>query len=232
MTSTSETLDSIPVNIDLKELQRKLHMKPGAQWDHVLSLAESAQSFFEPKVVFKAGYIDEKLSDGIILDGVRLTSTVLRKQLDPVERVFPYVMTIGPKWEKMAEESHDYLDQYSLDIIANVALISSRRYFTKHLQTRFALGNLSRLGPGSLENWPISEQAYLFSILGDVESAIGVTLTKSFLMMPRKSSSGIYFATEIPFYACQLCPREECPSRKAAYDPNKADEYELTKPGE
>jgi len=232
MTSTSETLDSIPVNIDLKELQRKLHMKPGAQWDHVLSLAESAQSLIEPKVIFKTGYIDEKLSDGIILDGVRFTSTVLRKQLDEVERVFPYVMTIGPNWEKMAEESDDYLDKYYLDIIANVALISSRRYLTKHLQTRFALEKLSRLGPGSLENWPISEQAHLFSILGDVESAIGVTLTESFLMMPRKSSSGIYFATEIPFYACQLCPREECPSRKAAYDPNKADEYELKKPGE
>ena len=103
MTSTSETLDSIPVNIDLKELQRKLHMKPGAQWDHVLLLAESAKPFMEPKVVFKTGYIDEKLSDGIILDGVRFTSTVLRKQLDGIERVFPYVMTIGPKWEKMAE---------------------------------------------------------------------------------------------------------------------------------
>jgi hypothetical protein len=198
----------------------------------VLSLAESAQPFIEPKVIFRASFIDEKLPDGIILDGVRLTSTVLRKQLDNVERVFPYVMTIGPGWEKIAEGSDDYLEQYYLDNIANVALISSRRFFTKHLQKRFALGNLSRLGPGSLENWPISEQAHLFAIIGNVESAIGVTLTDSFLMMPRKSSSGIYFATEVPFYACQLCPRDKCPSRKAAYDPNKAEEYALTKPGE
>jgi hypothetical protein len=230
MIPAPETLDSIPVNIDLKDLQRKLHMKPGTQWNHVLSLAESARPYMEPKVVFKTGYIDEKFADGILLNGMRFTSTVLRKQLDSVERVFPYVMTIGSGWEKMIEASHDSLDQYYLDSIANVALISSRQYFTKHLQTRFALGKLSRLGPGSLENWPISEQKHLFSILGDVESAIGVTLTESFLMMPRKSSSGIYFPTEIPFYACQLCPKEECPSRKAAYDPNKADEYELTKP--
>jgi len=230
MTTRPETLDSIPVSIDHKELQRRLHMKPGAQWDRVLSLAESAQRFIEPKVIFKTSFIDEKLPDGIILDGVKLTSTVLRKQLDEVERVFPYVMTIGPKWEKIPEGSDDYLDQYYLDSIANVALISSRRFFTNHLQTRFALGNLSRLGPGSLENWPISEQAHLFAIIGDVESQIGVTLTDSFLMMPRKSSSGIYFATEVPFYACQLCPRDKCPSRKAAYDAKKADEYALTKP--
>ena len=154
----------------------------------------------------------------------------MRKQLDDIERVFPYVMTIGPKWETLEAGSDDYLDRYYLDTIANVALITSRRYFTKHLQTRFAIGNLSRLGPGSLENWPISEQAHLFTILGDVESAVGVTLTESFLMMPRKSSSGIYFATETPFYACQLCPRDACPSRKAAYDPNKAEAYALTKP--
>lgn len=232
MTSTPETLDSIPVDIDLKELRRKLHMKPGAQWNHVLSLAESVKPFMKPKVVFKSGFIDEKLSDGIILDGIRLTSTVLRKQLDGVERVFPYVMTIGPEWEKMVEGSDNALDQYYLDSIANVALVSSRRFFSEHLQTRFALGNLSRLGPGSLENWPISEQAHLFTILGNVESAIGVTLTESFLMMPRKSSSGIYFATEVPFFACQLCPRDNCPSRKAAYDPKKADEYALKKPSD
>jgi hypothetical protein len=230
MTQTPETLDSIPVAIDHKELQRKLHMKPGALWERVLSLAESAQPFIEPKVIFKASFIDEKLPDGVIIDGIRLTSTVLRKQLEKVERVFPYVMTIGPAWEKMAEGSDDYLEQYYLDNIANVALISSRRFFTKHLKTRFALENLSRLGPGSLENWPISEQAHLFAILGDVETEIGVSLTESFLMMPRKSSSGIYFATEIPFYACQLCPRDKCPSRKAAYDPNEAEEYALTKP--
>ena len=227
---TPETLDSIPVSIDPDELRRKLHMKPGAQWNRVLSLAESARPFMAPKVVYKAGYIDEKLPDGIILDGVRLTSTVLRKQLDGVERVFPYVMTIGPKWEAMAKESDDYLDQYYLDSIANVALTSSRRYFTKHLETRFALEGLSRLGPGSLENWPISEQAHLFAVLGDVEKAVGVTLTDTFLMLPRKSSSGIYFATDTPFFACQLCPRDKCPSRKAPYDPSKADAFEPATP--
>jgi len=54
-----------------------------------------------------------------------------------------------------------------------------------------------------------------------------VILTESFLMMPRKSSSGIFFPTETPFFACQLCPREGCPARKAAYDPRKVQAYGL-----
>ncbi|MBW1696988.1 MAG: hypothetical protein JRH18_18185 [Deltaproteobacteria bacterium] len=66
-------------------------------------------------------------------------------------------------------------------------------------------------------------------MLGDVETAIGVRLTESLLMIPRKSSSGIYFPTEIPFFACQLCLKEDCPSRKAAYDANKAKEYGVAK---
>ena len=54
---------------------------------------------------------------------------------------------------------------------------------------------------------------------------IGVNLTDSFLMIPRKSISGIYFPTEIKFYSCQLCPRERCIGRKAPYDSKLAKNY-------
>jgi len=60
-----------------------------------------------------------------------------------------------------------------------------------------------------------------------VESAVGVTLSNSLLMIPRKSLSGIYFPTESPFMACQLCPKQSCPSRKAGYDENLAREYNV-----
>ena len=204
-------------------------MNPGKQWDRVLSLVEIAQPLIEPKVIYKVCYIEEKHSDAVKIDGIQLTSHVLRKQLDEVERVFPYVCTIGPKLEETAGKTGDYLEQYYLETIGDAALVSIRQYFESQLQSRFALGKISRLGPGSLEAWPISEQRPLFSILGDVESEIGVRLTESLLMMPRKSTSGIYFPTEIPFFACQLCPRKDCPSRKAAYDLQKAEEYELVK---
>jgi hypothetical protein len=44
-------------------------------------------------------------------------------------------------------------------------------------------------------------------------------LTESLLMVPVKSVSGIVFANEEEFASCQLCPREDCPGRKAPYDP-------------
>jgi hypothetical protein len=39
-------------------------------------------------------------------------------------------------------------------------------------------------------------------------------------MLPNKSVSGIRFPTEIAFESCQLCRRENCSSRRAAFDKN------------
>jgi len=222
-----EILESIPLEIDRAELKRRLRMKPGKQWDRVLSLIEPARPLIDPKIAYSVCYIDEKLPEAVKISGIQLTSHVLRKQLEKAERVFPYVMTIGPRLEAFAAASGDYLEQYYLESIADTAITCLRKLFEKQLKERFALGTVSRLGPGSLEAWPISEQQHIFSLLGDVESAIGVRLTESFLMTPRKTISGLCFPTETPFFACQLCPRPDCPSRKAAYDENRANEYGL-----
>jgi hypothetical protein len=81
------------------------------------------------------------------------------------------------------------------------------------------------MSPCSLEDWPITEQAKLFSLFGDTEKAIGVRLTERMLMLPRKSISGILFPSEEEFKACRLCPREKCPSRRAVYDEGLAAEF-------
>ena len=76
-------------------------------------------------------------------------------------------------------------------------------------------------GSGSVEDWPIEQQEGLFSIFGGrvrIEDLIGVKLTDRLLMIPIKSTSGIFFPTESRFEACQLCPREQCVGRRASYD--------------
>jgi hypothetical protein len=65
--------------------------------------------------------------------------------------------------------------------------------------------------------WPIEQQRSLFALFGDVEALIGVALTESYLMLPTKSVSGVYFETDQSFISCQLCTREACPGRRAKY---------------
>jgi hypothetical protein len=149
--------------------------------------------------------------------------------LEKVGRVFPYVITIGTGLEQKADASKDLLEKYYLDQIGNIALSKARKHLENYLCSKFALDGLSYMSPGSLVDWPIEEQQPLFSILKGVEASVGVRLTESLLMIPRKSVSGIYFPTEVTFYSCQLCPRQQCEGRKARFDENLAKEYGILK---
>ena len=220
-----ENLQHIPVSLDLGEIKRRLHMERAGDLNQVQTLVEIAQPLISARAVYRVCYIEKKLGDAVLIDGIRLKSRVLRKNLENVERVFPYVVTIGDKLETEARSYKDLLKQYYLDTIGNVALVAARRYLEDQFRSRYALDGMSSMSPGSLKDWPIEEQGLLFSILGDVEASIGVRLSLSLLMIPSKSLSGIYFPTEIPFYSCQLCSRKRCPSRKARYDETLAREY-------
>jgi Vitamin B12 dependent methionine synthase, activation domain len=222
-----EILNPIPVQIDLHSLTKRAHVPKGDEERRIIALIEGSRSVVAAKAIYKVSYIESRAEDSVTLDGVRFRSRVLRKHFDNVERVFPYVVTIGTGVEDLEKASEDALEKYYLDLIGNAAVVNAREYLKKKLSARYALKDLSYMGPGQLKDWPLEEQRSLFGLLGDVQRAIGVTLSDSLLMIPRKSLSGIYFPTEIPFMACQLCPREGCPSRKARYDEKLAREYSI-----
>ncbi len=222
-----ELLENIPVDIDVGEVKRRLRLRGEQQSEQIRALIEVAVPLISARAAFMVAYIDEKGDDDVTINGVRLRSRVLRKNLAEVGRVFPYVVTLGHELEAKVADQSDMLEKYYLDTIGNVALTRSRRHVEERLQSKYALGGMSFMSPGSLKDWPIEEQRPLFSIIGDVEAAIGVRLSESLLMIPRKSVSGIYFATEINFQSCQLCPRERCEGRRARYDEGMAREYGL-----
>ena len=224
-----ETLENIDINLSLEEIGKRLHIKKGGDFSEVKRLVEVAQPMITGRAIYRVSYIDEKLEDAVTIDGVRLTSQVLRKNLDKVERVFPYVVTIGNKLEEKISECKDLLEKYYLDTIGNVALVKTRESLEDQLRSQYAIDGMSYMSPGSLKDWPIEDQRSLFSILGDAETSIGVRLNESLLMIPRKSVSGIYFPTEITFYSCQLCDRERCVGRKARYNEKLAREYGILK---
>jgi len=220
-----EKLEHIPLSLDLREIKRRLHMGKSGDWSQVQTLVEEAQSLISAKAVYKVCYIESKHEDAVTIDGRSLNSRVLRKNLNNVERIFPYVVTIGNRLEEKARACTDLLKKYYLDTIGNVALTATQKYLKDQLRSRYALNGMSCMNPGSLKDWAIEEQRSLFSILGDVESSIGVGLNETLVMIPNKSLSGIYFPAGIPFYSCQLCQREDCSTRKAPYDEKLAREY-------
>jgi hypothetical protein len=225
-----EILETIPVELNMAEIKRRLHISKNQDLSLAQELVNFSHELFDAKALYKICYIDEKLEEGVTVDGLSFRSKVLRKNLDQVERVFPYVVTIGPKFEAEAEmrDCPDLLKKYYLDIIGTLALTSARKHLENHLKSKYALEKMSFMSPGSLADWPIEQQRPLFDLLEDVQNSIGVELTDHLLMLPAKTVSGIYFPTEISFFSCQLCPRKECMGRKAAYSEELAEEYGIS----
>jgi len=217
----SIVLDEIPFALDIADLQGRLHLASNSESaGEFRELAEEAQHLARPKAVFIECYVEHRGADSVTLGTVTLTSPALRANLDQVERVFPYVATCGREIDRLVVPTGDFLRQYWLDAIKAALLECSRSYLRTYLEVTYALGKTSSMYPGSGDAmvWPIEQQRLLFSLLGDVEALVGVALTGSFLMIPVKSVSGILFPTETNFQSCQLCHRENCPSRKAQFD--------------
>jgi hypothetical protein len=166
----------------------------------------------------------------VTVDGITFKSRVLRVNLENVYRVFPYVITCGLELEEWSKKIADFLQEFWAEEIKETVLYMARDSFIKQVREYHQLGQVARMNPGSLADWPIEEQRPLFTLLGNAQELIGVHLTSSLMMVPTKSVSGIIFPTEFDFTSCQLCPREVCPGRKAPYDKELYDKkYLLTK---
>ncbi len=220
-------LDHIPVTIDADEVMHQARLSgQGEELEqNVRELVDAACRSVNPKAVYRVCYVENKSEDTVQISDIGFASRVLATNLADVERVFPYVATCGTELDAMAVGGGDMLLRYCADLIKQTALGAALTYLREHLKSTYALGRTAIMNPGSLEDWPITQQQELFSLLGDVAGLIGVRLTESLLMVPTKSVSGIIFPTEVSFESCQLCPREACPGRRASYDPHRAQQY-------
>ena len=214
-----EILDLIPVTLDTNEIAARLRFDASRTGFTIRNeLVALAQGLFRPQGVFEVAYVGAKGERTVEVAGVAFESPILRENLETANKVFPYIITVGPELERAAGGQDDLLKQYYLEEMANLALEDAAEWLGAELENRYGVAGLANLSPGSLEDWPITEQAKLFSIFGDTEKLIGVRLTDSMLMVPRKSISGILFPSEEGFVACQLCDRERCQGRKAPYN--------------
>lgn len=214
-------LQDIPFTATFEELAESSRIKKGSQHEETLkALFQEAQDIARPKAMYKVAPIDEKMDQGVIMDSITFQSRVLRVNLDSVHRAFPYVATCGSELHVWHASHDDMITRYYAGLICELALNVARTHLQDHMEQTYHLKETSYMNPGSLEDWPIREQRNLFQLLGNPERAIGVKLQPSLMMTPSQSVSGIRFASEASFHSCQLCPMENCPHRKAPYDPD------------
>jgi len=211
----------IPLKFNADKVAKKIRVEKLTAEE----IIDTATKLINPRAVFNVAYIRDKTDNGVKINEINFTSRILRVNLDKTEKVFPYIITIGEELEKKACSGGDLLYQYYLETIADSALQKIRNYLMEIIKREFSIKKLSVMSPGSLKEWPITEQKPLFSLFEYENEQIKVELTESMLMIPRKSVSGIIFPTEVDFNSCQLCPRENCPGRQAQFNAELENKY-------
>ncbi len=212
-------LEGMTFAVDPDRLRRKLRIRAGSASDNELeSVLSEAEKIVRPRAVYFPAYIEAREEDSIRVDNVPFHSRVLAVNLQQAHRVFPYLVTCGQEAEDWHKSLKDMLHHYWADTILQMALHRALRAMEADILARYSYSKMASMSPGRLNHWPIEEQRALFELLGEAPSRVRVCLLESYLMTPTKTLSGLRYPTEESFESCQLCPREDCPGRKAPYE--------------
>lgn len=213
-------LNDIPFGVEAHECFPLLRLKAESRRAYEFSaFFDQARAAARPKAAFKVMAVQEAGDEYVRIGGVRFDGRILAVNLKDSPVVFPFVATCGSEVDAWAGGIEGTLHRFWADTIMMLCLAEAVSTLEEHLRQRLAPAKLSTMNPGSLEDWPLQQQACLFKLLGDAPGSIGLSLGENFLLRPLKSVSGIQFISDEKFINCRLCPRQDCEGRMAPYDP-------------
>ena len=217
----------IPLKLDPDKVlkQMKLNYDSPRVREMIDELIQTAVDVARPKALYKISCVSGVDGDSLDIDGVKFRSKVLGKHLRNLTTVFPYIATCGQELDDISIPAGDTLRRFFFDSIKTMALMSAAHFMTAHLSHRYHVKRATHMNPGEIGDWPLAQQSQLFDLFSNPEASIGVTLLPGYLMKPLKSRSGIFFSNDTGFETCQLCTQENCPGRRAPYNPELLKEY-------
>jgi len=216
-----KVLSNITLQYDIEELMRFCHLDVFRdRIREVEAVIDESYRLIDPKAVYKTVKISEVKGNRLVLEGGSVfESELLAEKLKCTSEIAVYVATIGPALERRVTElgPKELSKSFIMDCIGTYVL----RKVSDIIQKDFQPGGrerLSKFSPGDTVYWDIREQKVLFDLLDakEVENVIGVRLNESYLMIPRKSVSGVIGDTKEQFQECQICKRR-CEYRRAPF---------------
>ena len=213
-------LDNIPFSVDCNTLADHLRIKEkGPIQPFFEAVFKEAEKIARPRAVVRPAYINDRTDDAIQVDGKWFRSRVLAVNVRQVQRVFIYAATCGKELDAWARGVDAGLSTFLAGSFLEAALNNAIDAVNQYLFEYYHPGRIAHQNPGSLDDFPLTEQESLFALLGDLQDSIGIRLLPSLMMSPSHSVSGIIFPTRDDFHSCLLCPNDSCLGRRAPYDP-------------
>jgi len=206
-------LEGFTVAVDPAEVLRFLGTKargrpaPGERYDELVNeVLSAAERLIEPRGMY------------LYAVGRELPGS---KTFEHFERMAFCVCTIGPALEDEVTrlaKSGDILRAVVLDAVGSVAAEAVADYVDKKIAAEAALEGLKtscRASPG-YGDWDVREQGSIFELVP--AQRIGVRLSPSFMMIPRKSISFAMHVAKEPVQlrsenSCENCTKRDCPFR-------------------
>lgn len=182
----------------------------------------------KPRVTWRTFSISSATDGQVTLDnGTSFNSRKMAASLNGAEKVICFVATVGPAIDQLIDQLMDkghFADAYVVDALGSGAIEYTADSFQDDIEKdatdqQYVAG--MRFSPGYCD-WPLAEQHKIFSLL-DCDP-IGVSLSDSALMAPRKSVSAVFglYDHESPpkrFNPCNLCRKENCIARRPGASP-------------
>lgn len=208
---------------DAQHMAQRLHVFED-DFEDFAALHEKCTAIASPKFVWKKADVELLENDDVRIGEKIFHSRILHVNMQGVDAAYAYVATCGRELYDLALSCDDPLERFWVDSISEQLLRSIGVSAHNRLKELAGKDRLFAMNPGSLPDWPIAQQRPLFDLIGDVYGQIGVELTDTFLMLPIKSNSGLYYASDVDFVNCEFCARGECPGRRAKFNKKKFEE--------
>jgi hypothetical protein len=178
----------------------------------------------EPKAVYSDFEIEGIKGDNVYFkSGNVFKGPNISKILKGSRTAIIFMTTLGSRTDdiiKNISDSGDLLATIVMDAVTTelLAVLGSHvaEIIKKDGIRKEGWGSTCNYSPGQYK-WTIEEQSEIFSMIDG--GKIGVRLNENYLMIPFKSSSGVYGfgpADEIDKtrVACDICPRKDCIGRR------------------
>ncbi len=215
-----ETVESVTFKVQFTDEDALRALKlPEDAIDEVREMIGRTREAAMPKAIFGRQSVEVLDERHVRIGGIVTESRIAAVNLENCGFGVTYVCTCGCELNDIARAMPDPMDGYLQDALNEMVLRKAIEQLRDIVRVKYNMHPLHAMAPGSLADWPLPRQADIFATLKDVTDSIGVRLNDSFLMIPIKSVSGIFFAAEEDYVNCMLCPRETCVNRKAPYDP-------------
>ncbi|MCX5667632.1 MAG: hypothetical protein NTY34_04890 [Candidatus Omnitrophica bacterium] len=154
--------------------------------------------------------------------GIRFSSGSISKYIKGASHIVVFLVTIGERIENAASsltKGKEPLEGYLLDRIGSFAVESLADAVEEKIRKDYLAVRKSvsrRYSPGYCD-WPIEEQRILAEIIDF--SKIGISLTESCMMHPKKSISAMVAVADSGVFTksgstCEICEKKDCSYRR------------------